>query len=257
MATNGRAKRKKEGEAKKEGSAEKKPDQNPVIEGLGVTFNEALKNQNLVCRLGRLPLDGVWKLKLFDGKLFTLYTFDSDDEYNWCAYFAAKQDIHEADSVFNGLVFERIVIPAEQLSADGAFGRISELVAADKANHRKTLSQKAKGEGGIGSFIIENFFELFEVVLSFITNTMSFLRVGGFILSHAGMMAVVMTLSEMVGEGASPVVVVIGNLFVLGMEGLIVGIQSLRLEFYEIFSRFFEGDGKPFTPISVGNAQNE
>lgn len=103
---------------------------------------------------------------------------------------------------------------------------------------------------GIGEFIIENFFELFEYVLSYLSNSMSFLRVGGFILSHAGMMAVVMSLSEMAG-GASLVVVIIGNLFVMGLEGLIVGIQVLRLEFYELFSRNFEGNGKPYEPVTV------
>lgn len=102
---------------------------------------------------------------------------------------------------------------------------------------------------GVGGFIVESFFEMFEVLLSFVSNTMSFLRVGGFILSHAGMMAVVFTLSEMVSAGASPVVIIIGNLFVMALEGLIVGIQVLRLEFYEIFSRFFDGDGKPFEPV--------
>lgn len=102
----------------------------------------------------------------------------------------------------------------------------------------------------VGGFIVENFFELFDILLSFVTNTMSFLRVGGFILSHAGMMLVVHTLAEMVGAGASPVVLVFGNLFVMGMEGLIVCIQVLRLEFYEIFSRFFEGSGKPFVPVA-------
>ena len=30
------------------------------------------------------------------------------------------------------------------------------------------------------------------------------------------------------------------------IEGLIVGIQVLRLEYYEMFSRYFKGDGKPF-----------
>lgn len=109
---------------------------------------------------------------------------------------------------------------------------------------------------GIGEFIIENFFELFEYVLSYLSNSMSFLRVGGFILSHAGMMAVVMSLAEMVGAGAGPVVVVIGNLFVMCLEGLIVGIQVLRLEFYEIFSRNFEGNGKPYEPAVVDYTQN-
>lgn len=104
-------------------------------------------------------------------------------------------------------------------------------------------------EGGFGGFFVESFFEMFEVLLSYITNTMSFLRVGGFILSHAGMMAVVMTLMDMVGASASPVVMVIGNLFVMGLEGLIVGIQVLRLQFYEVFSRFYDGDGKPYEPL--------
>lgn len=114
-----------------------------------------------------------------------------------------------------------------------------------------TKQKNIKPSDGIGGFIIENFFELFENVLSYITNTVSFVRVGGFILSHAGMMAVVLTLMEMLGGIASPIVFVIGNLFVMGMEGLIVGIQVLRLEFYEIFSRFYEGDGKNFQPASI------
>ena len=104
-----------------------------------------------------------------------------------------------------------------------------------------------------GSYIMEHFFELIEVVLSFFSNTMSFLRVGGFVLSHAGMMSVVLVLSDMVGAGASPVVVVLGNLFVMAMEGLIVGIQVLRLEFYEMFSRYYDGDGKPFVPIGTAH----
>ncbi len=100
---------------------------------------------------------------------------------------------------------------------------------------------------GVGGFITEAFFEAFEVVLSYITNTMSFLRVGGFVLSHAGMMLVVFTLMEMMdGVFAQGLVLVLGNLFVMGLEGLIVGIQVLRLEFYEMFSRYFEGNGIPF-----------
>lgn len=101
---------------------------------------------------------------------------------------------------------------------------------------------------GIGSYIAESFFELFEVFLSFAANTMSFLRVGGFVLSHAGMMLVVYTLADML-QGAAIPVLILGNLFVMALEGMIVGIQVLRLEFYEIFSRFYHGDGVPFAPI--------
>ena len=114
------------------------------------------------------------------------------------------------------------------------------------------LTHRGKAfENGVGEFIVENFFELFEYVLSYLSNSMSFLRVGGFILSHAGMMTVVMSLADMVGAGAGPIVVIFGNLFVMCLEGLIVGIQVLRLEFYEIFSRNFEGNGKPYEPVTV------
>ena len=105
---------------------------------------------------------------------------------------------------------------------------------------------------GWGGFLIEGFFELLEVVLSFMTNTMSFLRVGGFVLSHAGMMLVVMTLRDMSGS-AGLVVVIFGNIFVMGLEGLIVGIQTLRLEYYEMFSRYFEGGGKKYIPTTLLN----
>ena len=103
----------------------------------------------------------------------------------------------------------------------------------------------------VGNFIVENFFEMFEYLLSYVSNTMSFLRVGGFVLSHAGMMLVVSTLMGMVGTGAKPAVVIIGNAFVMVMEGMIVAIQIIRLEFYEIFSRFYSGNGKPFEPVKT------
>ncbi|MBE6845634.1 MAG: ATPase [Ruminococcus sp.] len=111
--------------------------------------------------------------------------------------------------------------------------------------------KKYRPEGGIGDFIASNFFEVFEFILGYATNTLSFVRIGGFIFSHAGMMSVVMLLSESVSAGVSPVVIVIGNLFVMGMEGLIVGIQVLRLEFYEVFSRFYDGDGVAFEPVRI------
>ena len=113
------------------------------------------------------------------------------------------------------------------------------------------LMKKPIEKVGIGDFIASNFFEVFEFGLGFATNTLSFVRVGGFILSHAGMMSVVMFLAEMAGKSGSILVIILGNIFVIGMEGLIVGIQSLRLEFYEVFSRFYDGDGRAFEPVNM------
>ncbi len=97
-----------------------------------------------------------------------------------------------------------------------------------------------------GMFFVQGFFELFEVLLSYFSNTLSFVRVGAFAVSHAAMMEVVLMLAG--AESGSPnwLVILLGNLFVCGMEGLIVGIQVLRLEYYELFSRFYKGTGREF-----------
>lgn len=119
------------------------------------------------------------------------------------------------------------------------------------AKYKKWKLSEEEEDMTVGGFIVENFFEMFEFLLSYVSNTMSFLRVGGFVLSHAGMMLVVMTLLNMSAAAAKPFTLVIGNLFVMAMEGMIVAIQIIRLEFYEIFSRFYESDGKEFEPLSV------
>jgi len=99
-----------------------------------------------------------------------------------------------------------------------------------------------------GMFFVENLFEMFEVILSFFTNTISFLRIGAFAIVHVGMMMVVAILSQSGGVGGV-IVQVIGNVLVMVLEGLIVGIQVLRLEYYEMFSRYFSGRGKEFMSL--------
>ncbi len=100
-----------------------------------------------------------------------------------------------------------------------------------------------------GGYCTQSFFELFEYALSYVTNTMSFLRVGAFVLVHAGMMEVVFTLANMFTGVGYVAIVIIGNIFVMGLEALLVCIQVLRLEFYEMFGRFYKGSGRAFNPI--------
>lgn len=105
-----------------------------------------------------------------------------------------------------------------------------------------------------GEFLVQSFFELFETLLSYVTNTMSYLRVGTFVLVHAGMMLVFFTLAELLGEPGSVayiIMVVFGNAFVMVLEATLVTIQVLRLEYYEMFSRFYIGDGRPFKPVRL------
>ena len=100
-----------------------------------------------------------------------------------------------------------------------------------------------------GMFVVQGLFEMFEVLLSYFSNTLSFVRIGAFAVSHAAMMEVVLMLAGAESGNLNWIVVVLGNLFVCGMEGLIVGIQVLRLEYYEMFSRFYKGTGRKFEPF--------
>lgn len=100
-------------------------------------------------------------------------------------------------------------------------------------------------EGGIALFILETIIETFEILLTYFTNTVSFVRIGAFALSHAGMMGVVLLLAQR-DNGYNLAVLVIGNIIVILMEGLVVGIQALRIQFYELFSRYYEGSGREF-----------
>jgi len=99
--------------------------------------------------------------------------------------------------------------------------------------------------------------EGFETVMGYFANTLSFLRVAAFSLNHVALFLAVFTIAGMLGTTGHWITVVIGNLFVLVLEGAIVAIQVLRLEYYEGFSRFFSGDGREFQPLRPVSRPNK
>ena len=118
---------------------------------------------------------------------------------------------------------------------------------------KKIQKRTDKMEESKAMFLVQGFFELFETLLSYFSNTLSFVRIGAFAVSHAAMMEVVLMLAGAEEGNPNWIIVILGNLFVCGMEGLIVGIQVLRLEYYEMFSRFYKGSGRAFNPYTKSN----
>ena len=80
------------------------------------------------------------------------------------------------------------------------------------------------------------------------------MRVGGFIISHAGMMSVVLTLTEMFTGAGSIVVLIIGNLFVMGLEGFIVGIPVAASRVLRDVQPLLRGPGHTLRPGKNGFA---
>ncbi len=114
-----------------------------------------------------------------------------------------------------------------------------------------------KMETGKAMFFVQGFFEMFETLLSYFSNTISFIRIGAFAVSHAAIMEVVLQLAGAESGNPNWLGVIFGNLFVCGFEGLIVGIQVLRLEYYEMFSRFYKGSGHSFEPYTKKAAKKK
>lgn len=110
--------------------------------------------------------------------------------------------------------------------------------------------EEAEYEEGKASYFIEGGFDLLETVMSLLSNSISFIRIGAFALNHVGLFLAFATMANLVGNDvASFFILVVGNVIIICLEGLIVFIQGLRLEYYELFSKYYKGDGKEYNPI--------
>ncbi len=114
------------------------------------------------------------------------------------------------------------------------------------------LNKKPLIHGNTGSYFTESIFECVETILNALSNAISFIRVGAFALNHAGLFLAFLVMSELTTNIVLKILIlVIGNILILTLEGLIVFIQGLRLQYYEMFSKYFSGDGIEFDPIKL------
>lgn len=117
---------------------------------------------------------------------------------------------------------------------------------------RAMEGKKPLFENGFGTYLISSLVEIIEVISGYLSNTVSFVRVGAFALSHAVLNFTILTLTNMVGGPGSVggiIVLIAGNALIIVLEGMIVAIQVIRLQYYEFFSKFFHETGKEFKPF--------
>jgi V/A-type H+-transporting ATPase subunit I len=163
------------------------------------------------------------------------------------------------------LLFWYAIFIAARLIAGGAFNRLDYiglcfpalLIFFGPVIWRIISGGRPILEHGLLVFIMEGFVEILESASSYVSNTVSFLRVGAFALSHAVLSFIVFTLSEMVRDlAAGPLfslaIVIFGNTIIILLEGMIVAIQVVRLQYYEFFSKFFTETGVEFKPFRFG-----
>jgi len=160
-----------------------------------------------------------------------------------------------AGFAFYGLIVSLLVlymsgqrIPALGLLI-GIIGALLLIIAFEEPITNFLERRKAENEDGIVMQLLTIFFETFETLLTYFSNTISFVRIGAFAIAHVAMMGVVLMFANIESANPNWIVLILGNLFVTGFEGLVIFIQVLRLEFYEIFSHFYSGNGIEFESI--------
>ena len=116
---------------------------------------------------------------------------------------------------------------------------------------------REEGEPGPIMAIVFGMVEALDTILVYLSNTLSFVRVAAFALSHAALCLAVFALADVLQsaeEGTGLVrllVLVLGNVFIIVLEGLIAAIQTMRLEYYEFFGKFFSGEGCGYNPFTL------
>jgi V/A-type H+-transporting ATPase subunit I len=116
---------------------------------------------------------------------------------------------------------------------------------------------EGRGVGGFIMYLVQAFMDLFETLISQFSNTLSYVRVGAFAVAHGGLSLAIFNLAGEEMDLGFWLVIILGNLFIIGFEGLIVGIQTMRLHYYEFLGKFFTGGGMRFEPLSVNPSKEE
>ncbi|MFE9773700.1 V-type ATPase 116kDa subunit family protein [Streptomyces sp. NPDC005931] len=115
---------------------------------------------------------------------------------------------------------------------------------------RGLYAATAGGPGGA----VQTGIQLFDVVVRIGSNVVSFARLAAFGMTHAALAGIVWEgTAALAGRGppgvvAAALLFLTGNALAFTLEALVAGVQALRLEFYELFSRLFENEGRPFRP---------
>lgn len=111
--------------------------------------------------------------------------------------------------------------------------------------------------GGLPGAIMESCVGAFEAILSYLANTISFVRLAAYAMSHAALLLAAFMVAAEVrdvsfgGSLWSLLIIILGNIVAIVLEGIIASVQALRLEYYEFFGKFFSGAGQPFEPFRL------
>ena len=113
-------------------------------------------------------------------------------------------------------------------------------------------------DAGVFTEVLETGLELMETLTGYLSGTVSFVRIGAYAISHAALCVAIYAIARKIHDFQftgnlliAIIIVVLGNLLVIGFEGMVAMIQGVRLEYYELFGKYFSGSGIPYHPFHI------
>jgi len=186
------------------------------------------------------------------------FFFDSNGLAGWILYLSFLVIFVQA---VGSLILKITVFPSYVMAIAGILMAITTLVAVVFSHPLQHWVETGhfEIEGSKAMFGFQAFFEVLEKIISMFSNTVSYVRVGAFAIVHAGFTGAVFVIAQLAGGGHETgfgywAVVVFGNIFVILLEAFIVFIQTMRLHYYEFFTKFFQGGGAEYQPLTLVNA---
>jgi V/A-type H+-transporting ATPase subunit I len=129
------------------------------------------------------------------------------------------------------------------------------LIEAALKNKKAKNAAAGTHKESIFASCLESLIDILEIIMGYLANTVSFIRIAAFSLAHAGLFFAVFKLSEILkgvaANSLSILIIILGNILIILLEGMVVTIQSLRLNYYEFFSKFFVSGKQVFKPLTI------
>jgi V/A-type H+-transporting ATPase subunit I len=232
----------------------------------GLLYGSFFGLENVLPHLWLQPLESITTILLVSvaagvGLLnvgFILHLFSAARVGDWTTFFFSRDGL--AGFVLYWALLGGVFVIVQGVSIPLLALALAVLVPAAALFFRQPLARLAAGQQplppqGWGQYGVESFFELFEAIVSYISNSISFVRLGAFAVAHAGLSLVMFSIADRVQGAGRYLVLAFGTVLIVGFEGLIVAIQALRLEYYEFFGKFLGGGGHPFRPFRLYDSE--
>jgi V/A-type H+-transporting ATPase subunit I len=109
-----------------------------------------------------------------------------------------------------------------------------------------TIERIMEHESGLAQGLMMGASEFIETFLSYLTNSISYVRLAAFAIAHSALGLSAIILAATIGDLPSYITM---NLLAMTIEALGVLIQCMRLTYYEFFTKFYTNGGIAYRPF--------